>query len=493
MKDEKARTRESSASQWLEVGGTRPADTGETVAPGPAPAPPIVPNSTRTPERSGAADQPASEAPDTASAPVSRKHRAAAAEAAMSGWSASVVGLKRKLSRALRLGAGPSALELSETLTDGDRIDKLALLRRVMAECPRRPSNEAPDALFPIVQTALADERDAHVTSYLVRVAGHLGGQATVRVLATQLGHTDARVVSNTLEALSLTGDETVFTLALPLIGREEPRVRATALAVLCRYDRTAALDAMVNFIKNARDPGQRHGALFALRAVGGVPLENLRSLQREVDDPEIQEALARILEETAPEGLPRLLVRARTGFERISARPDKLGRSVRIGRAIGLPAMLFIGLCFGFLGLALRLRPFGQASVAALPARGTGTVDAAAVAMSPAGAHDGTRVVWTGRVGEVRAQQLVLRVPGGEVLVRLDGDVTRGEPGDEVRVTGTLAGRSGLGVPYLDASRIEVVSAAPRAKSATIADRRALAALSGADRVALARALRSR
>ena len=31
----------------------------------------------------------------------------------LAGWSASVVGLKRKLSRALRLGAGPSALELA--------------------------------------------------------------------------------------------------------------------------------------------------------------------------------------------------------------------------------------------------------------------------------------------------------------------------------------------------------------------------------------------
>ena len=407
----------------------------------------------------------------------------------VSGWSASVVGLKRKLSRALRLGAGPSALELSEALTEGGRNDKLAMLRRVMAECPRRPTPEPPDPMFGIVQSALAAEQDAHVVSYLVRVAGHLGGQATVRVLAGQLKHPDARVVSNTLEALALTGDETVFTLALPLIGREEPRVRATALAVLCRYDRTAALDAMVNFIKNARDPGQRHGALFALRAVGGVPLENLRSLQKEVGDPEIQEALARILEESAPEGLPRLLVRTRHGFEKLAATPGRLGRAVRIARALGWPALAFVVMATAFLGLALRLRPAERATASA---RSPGGLDAAAVALAPPTAHDGTRVVWAGRVNEVRGHQLVLATAGGEVLVRCDGEPIGG-PGDEVRVTGVLSGRSALGVAYLEALHIEVVQVAPRPDRAGRVDRRALAALSGVDPAALRRALGSR
>ena len=41
-----------------------------------------------------------------------------------------------------------------------------------------------------------------------------------------------------------------------------------------------------------------------------------------------------------------------------------------------------------------------------------------------------------TGRAGEVRTHQLVPRVPGGEVLVRVEADAVRGQPGDEVRVT---------------------------------------------------------
>lgn len=323
-------------------------------------------------------------------------------EPPVQGWSASVVGLKRKLSRALRLGAGPSALELSEILQEGTRADKLNVLRRVMQECPRRPTNEPPDPMFGLVQSALADERDAHVVSYLVRVGGHLGGQATVRVLAQQLNHPDSRVVSNTLEALALTGDETVFTLALPLIGRDEPRVRATALAVLCRYDRTAALDAMVNFIKNARDPGQKQGALFALRAVGGVPIENLKSLQAEVPDAEIQEALARILEESAPEGLPRLKMQVQHALARWAARPGKVGRLLRIARALGLPAAAFAVLAVVFLAMVVRLKP---AERAVATVGGRSGVDAQQVALAPPGAHDGTRVVWTGRVNQVRPQ----------------------------------------------------------------------------------------
>jgi hypothetical protein len=384
-------------------------------------------------------------------------------------WTASMVGLKRKISRALRLGDGPSALELDAALTEGDRSEKLAVLRRITQESQRVPAGAEPDGRFSTLLTALTAERDAHVLSYLVRVAGHLGGVATVRVLSPLLGHADARVVSNTLETLAQTGDETVFTLAVPLIARPEPRVRATALAVLCRFDRTAAIDAMVNFLKNAKDPAQKQGALFAIRAVGGLPAEVLRSLESEVDDPEVREALARILEEATPAGLPRLLVRTQHGVQKAIAK--RFGRKRPRGLQLALPMAGALAVASIGLMTALMLRAPLPAEGPAPAVRPGAPLTAAALAVAPAGTHEGTRVSWDGTVREVRSGSAVVAVPGGEVLVRLD-EASALNPGDRIAVTGVLAGRSGLGMPYLEARTVRVVTPAPPPRNQPPMDR---------------------
>jgi len=346
-------------------------------------------------------------------------------------WSASVVGLKRKISRALRLGGGPSEEELEEVLRSEDREAKLAMLRRVMRETPRVATGAAPEPAFTVVQAALAAEPDAHVLSYLVRVASHAGGAATVRVLAPLLGHADARVVANTLEALALTDDETVFTLAVPLIARSEPRIRATALAVMCKFDRAAAMHAMVNYLKNARDTHQRHGALFALRAVGGLPAPLLQTLQAEVEDPEVKEALARILEEGTPEGLPRLMLRTRHTFA-LALTGHKHGSilaSLFPRRAV-IPTLAAATLILKVTGMVLA--PHDPA--AAHPLAAMGPLNATSPAAVARAGQPPPEVDWTGIVRRAGDAAFLMAVDGVEVRVEFDGRPLP-RPGARVRV----------------------------------------------------------
>lgn len=366
----------------------------------------------------------------------------------VSDWSASVVGLKRKLSRALRLGAGPTTEEVAEALLTEDREEKLSVLRRVMRETPRTPGNAPPTGLLTVAQEALERERDGHVLSYLVRVASHTGGAAVVRVLAPLLNHPDARVVSNTLESLALTADETVFTLALPLIGRDEPRIRATALAVMCKFDRTAALDAMVNYLRNSRDAQQRHGALFALRAVGGVPLSMVGALQREVDDPDVKDALARILEEAAPAGLSRLKVRVRHAvMQALTGERTGSVAAVLFPQRAVLPFLAAATLALAGLAWMTGGHP-ASAQDAAVPAARAGTTPRAVALAAPA-AQLPRQVTWSGTVRASGRTQLLIEVDGFEVTVTGIEGMPRARPGDRVTVAVRVISRGEGGRIY--------------------------------------------
>jgi len=336
----------------------------------------------------------------------------------------------------------------------------MAILRDVLEECSRVPFDHNPDERSGVLLEALKRETDPHVLSYLVKVVSHLGGVTTLRILAPMLGHQDPRVVSNTLEAMVHTGDETVFTLALPLVSSDEPRVRATALAVLCKYDRMAAIEAMGHCLRSSNRPEDRRGALYALKAVGCVPVSVLNTLMEEIHDPEVQIVLSTILEDTAPSAMQKLYLKVKHKIRRMAGlssyqQTELAAPPLRPGQVIGW-AMAGVLLVLVLAAAWWRIAP-PEEQIATL-GDAQNRIRPKMVALGPIAQYAGQTVAWNGTVTEKRPDCMIVSFPGGTARVELHPGQKAPREGDLVGVSACVSGRSAMGLIYLKDGHLDTV-----------------------------------
>lgn len=395
--------------------------------------------------------------------------------------------LTRKL-KAL-IGGGPPKLtleELSRALTTGHKGAKEAALQ-VLLDGPAVPADGEPDPRFAAVLAALVTEDDPAVLTMMAKVAERCGGASAAEAHDALLAHPDPRVVSATLESVGRGRDPRLFPRLLPLLHSAEPRVKATALAVIRKLDLERGGDALVALMEAPGKAAEKRAAVLALPLVPEVPLELVRRLKALAPDEEQRGALAGLLAARAPGAAERLsanvekIASAVSGSFSLKEFAPEVSKSGQIkvnkvsgritrpsgavaapppparGRAwIAVSALAVVGLAIG--GYAL----MSEAPSLAEPVKVKGPLDGRTAARAPATEVTGKSVTWSGKVLRVKGARVVLAVPGGTADVVLPEGQARPQAGDVIEVTGRVAGKSATGLVYVDASQTIVTQ--PRA-----------------------------
>lgn len=278
-----------------------------------------------------------------------------------------------------------------------DRVGRQGLLKKILATSIPVGTGEAPDGRLETLSEMARQESDPLVLQHFMPVFAKLGGQSAVAALAPYLEHADGHVVSYALAALATTQDPALERLTRPLCERPEPRVRATAFAILRRLEGSPDL------------------ALSGVRRLPGG------------------QRLSRAVNEHV------------SGVFRATRQVPALSRRRAGGRALAAGALL-CAVAFGMRGRA------APVEAPAAPPRALQPADAARL---PVEQTLGARVVWRGRVREARARDYVLVGGTGAFVIRREAGVPVLATGQEAEVTGTIEGRSALGHVYVSATSV--------------------------------------
>jgi HEAT repeat protein len=132
------------------------------------------------------------------------------------------------------------------------------------------------------VQSLLFAETDPFVLSKLLKVFGHLHGPRILKYVEPFLEHSDTRVVSNTLEALSLAGDKEDLERITQFLDHQDARIKSTAAQALWKSNPQRAMEVVKRLAASSR-VWERDAAKFALAS---CPLTDRQNLMESLAKP---------------------------------------------------------------------------------------------------------------------------------------------------------------------------------------------------------------
>lgn len=133
----------------------------------------------------------------------------------------------------------------------------------ILATMETRPRKKA---WAKALQGFLAGETDLFVLSKLIKVLGHHHGPGALNLVEPFLEHEDERVISNTLECLSLAGGRSDLERVTQFLDHPDARIRSTAANSLWMTHPKTVLEVVKQMALSTK-VWERDAARFALQA----------------------------------------------------------------------------------------------------------------------------------------------------------------------------------------------------------------------------------
>lgn len=154
--------------------------------------------------------------------------------------------------------------------------------------------------------------RNEEILPWLIKFVGLFGKGAKYRDrIRPFLTNKDARVRSDSAEALDLLGEENMIDLLMPMLNDENHRVKSTVAKILWKYGGGRMVGILKDML-NSKNKWDRAAAAFALGEIGGFQVIDLVRIAIKDTAPEVLrnaiKAFGKVGEKsTAPEIMPFL------------------------------------------------------------------------------------------------------------------------------------------------------------------------------------------
>ncbi|GAB1354409.1 hypothetical protein MASR1M12_31470 [Erysipelotrichia bacterium] len=160
----------------------------------------------------------------------------------------------RHVNKNLSIEAGSTLEELlPRILETTDSKAAIGILNQIQG--PR-------EAILPFFIEILNKDKDPVVLSWLAKKIGRtFPDQEAIQSLLPLLRHNDARVVANVIEIIQEIGSPAAYIIIVQMLRRPEPRIQASALTALAKWDKDFAIRALTQMLQAT------HKASFAIAA----------------------------------------------------------------------------------------------------------------------------------------------------------------------------------------------------------------------------------